>query len=79
MCHIFQWQIQDFPLGGSANLRHVHFSVKTYVKMKEMDPVGGVPAVPPLDPPMPFGYIISCLGQIFITPDEGFLLKVEIS
>ena len=35
-----QWQIQDFPLGG-ANLQHVHFLVKTYAKMKEMDPVWG--------------------------------------
>ena len=41
------------PLGG-ANLRHVHFSAKTYVKMKEIDPVGGggVAVPPPLDPPM---------------------------
>ena len=29
------------PLGG-ANLQHVHFSAKTYAKMKEIDPVGGV-------------------------------------
>ena len=43
-----------FPVGGAlthwggANLRHVHFLVKTYAKMKEMDPVGGhVPAAPP--------------------------------
>ena len=41
-------RIQDFPLGGAptlvgggANLRHRHFSVKTYVKMKEFGPVGG--------------------------------------
>ena len=47
--YIFQWQIQDFPLGGAptcwggggANLRRVHFSAKPYVKMKEIDPVGG--------------------------------------
>ena len=38
-----QWRIQDFPLGGrrpvggGANLQHVHFSAKT----KEIDPVGG--------------------------------------
>ena len=25
--------------GGGADLRRVHFSVKTYAKMKEMDPV----------------------------------------
>ena len=33
-----------FPIGGGGggtNLRHVHFSVKTYVKTKEIDPVGG--------------------------------------
>ena len=28
-------------IGGGANLRHRHFSVKTYVKMKEFGPVGG--------------------------------------
>ena len=42
-----QWQIQDFPLGGGtdplggANLRCIHFLVKMYAKMKEIDPVGG--------------------------------------
>ena len=48
-----------FPIGGApthwggANLRCVHFSAKTYVKTKEIDPVGGArTAVPPLDPPM---------------------------
>ena len=36
-----------FPVGGAptrwgdTNLRHVHFSVKMYAKMKEIDPVGG--------------------------------------
>ena len=31
-----------FPVGGGgANLRCVHFLVKTYVKTKEIDPVGG--------------------------------------
>ena len=36
-----------FPVGGApthwggANLQCVHFSAKTYVKMNEMDPVGG--------------------------------------
>ena len=45
--YIKQWQIQDFPLEGAltrwrgANLRRIHFSVKMYAKMKEMDPVGG--------------------------------------
>ena len=28
-------------IGGGTNLRHRHFSVKTYVKMKEFGPVGG--------------------------------------
>ena len=56
-----QWPIQDFPLGGApthwggADLRRIHFSVKTYAKTKEMNPVGGggghVP-VAPLDLPM---------------------------
>ena len=27
--------------GGGANLQRVHFSAKTYVKKKEIDPVGG--------------------------------------
>ena len=32
-----------FPVGGGggADLQGIHFSVKTYVKTKEMDPVGG--------------------------------------
>ena len=34
--------------GGGTDLRCVHFSAKTYVKMKEMDPVGErAPAAPP--------------------------------
>ena len=48
-----------FPVGGApthwggANLRHAHFLVKMYVKMKEIDPVGGARAGgTPLDPPM---------------------------
>ena len=45
-----------FPVGGGgaptrwggANLQHIHFSVKTYAKTKEIDPVGGgAPAAPP--------------------------------
>ena len=38
-----QWRIQDFPLGGGggADLRRIHFLVKMYAKMKEIDPVGG--------------------------------------
>ena len=44
----YQWRIQDFPLGGGApshwggaDLQRGCFSVKTYVKTKELDPVGG--------------------------------------
>ena len=54
-----QWRIQDFPLRGAlthwggASLQHIHFSAKTYAKMKGIDPVGGVRAgSAPLDPPM---------------------------
>ena len=42
------------PVGG-ANLRCIHFSVKTYAKMKEIDPAGGGGACAggiPMDPPM---------------------------
>ena len=47
---LIQWRIKDFPLGGGgadqlggggANLRCIHFLAKMYVKMKEIDPVGG--------------------------------------
>ena len=48
-----------FPIGGApthwggANLQRVHFLAKTYVKMKEIDPVGGgMRRRRPLDPPM---------------------------
>ena len=57
--HPKQWQIQDFALGGAptrwggANLQHIHFSMKTYAKTKEIDPVGGARRRRPLDPPMP--------------------------
>ena len=40
---------------GGTNLQRIHFLVKMYAKMKEIDPVGGgghMPAVPPLDLPM---------------------------
>ena len=46
--YLYQWRIQDFPLGGGvlthwggANLRCIHFLAKMYAKMKEIDPVGG--------------------------------------
>ena len=53
-----QWRIQDFPWGGGGwrgplgadmDPRHGHFSVKMYVKTKELGPVGGgvCPARPP--------------------------------
>ena len=35
------------------DLRHGHFSVKMYAKMKELGPIGGhAPGMPSLDPPM---------------------------
>ena len=41
------------PLGGVMDLRHGHFLVKMYVKMKELGPIGGACAGhAPLDPPM---------------------------
>ena len=43
---ISHWGGTD-PLGG-ANLQRVHFLAKTYVKVKEIDPVGGAcTAAPP--------------------------------
>ena len=44
-------------LGGAdllwgADLRRIHFLAKTYVKTKEIDPVGGGTPAAPLDPPM---------------------------
>ena len=55
------------PLGG-ANLRRIHFLVKTYVKIKEIDPVGGGgarAAAPPLDPPMLMDNIFRSMQQKF--------------
>ena len=41
------------PILGGFGLQRGHFSVKMYVKMKELGPVGGrAPGTPPLDPPM---------------------------
>ena len=48
---ISRWGGGADPLGG-ANLRCVHFLVKTYAKTKEMDPVGGRTGGAPPDPPM---------------------------
>ena len=58
----YQWRIQDFPFGGGgaeplggggADLQCRCFSVKTYVKMKELDPFGGMrTSGVPLDPPV---------------------------
>ena len=57
--HDKQWWIQDFPLGGHRAVGGLMrlwcrcFSVKTHVKMKELDPVeGGACQQHPLDPPM---------------------------
>ena len=47
-CILYAGADQGFPIGGAptligggANLRHRHFSVKTYVKTKEFGPFGG--------------------------------------
>ena len=51
--NVTQCRIQDFPLGGGgADLRLGHFSVETYAKMEELDPIGGRVLAAPLDPPM---------------------------
>ena len=47
--HISSVADPGFPVGGGGaptrwggcNLRHIHFSTKTYAKTKEMDPFGG--------------------------------------
>ena len=39
------------PSGG-MDLRHGHFLLKMYAKMKELRPIGGVGRARPLDPPM---------------------------
>ena len=58
-----QWRIQDFPWGGGGvHLRHGHFSVKMYVKTKELGPIGGACAGhAPLDPPMIMGMPIEII------------------
>ena len=38
--------------GGGFGLQRGHFSVKMYVKTKELGPVGGRAPARPLDPPM---------------------------
>ena len=40
------------PILGGFGLQRGHFSVKMYVKMKELGPVGGRAPARPLDPPM---------------------------
>ena len=61
MVQLYSASVADpgFPVGGHApirggvDLRHGHFSVKMYVKTKELGPIGGrAPGTPPLDPPM---------------------------
>ena len=83
----YQLRVQDFSLGGGgapsrwrgADLRRRCFSVKTYVKTKELDPVGGrVPGTPPLDPPM---IIISWKARkmvhlvLFVQNSSGQLIR----
>ena len=40
-------------VGGAMDPRGSYVSKILHVNMKESGPVGGVPGVPPLDPPMP--------------------------
>ena len=64
------------PLGG-VNLRRVHFSAKTYAKMKEIDPVGGARRRRPLDPPMA---IVEKVQQyVKISPLRGLANKTNIT
>ena len=37
---ISRWGAPDCRGGGGADLQHRHFSAKTNVKMKELDPIG---------------------------------------
>ena len=46
--------------GGGANLRHIHFSAKTYAKTKEMDFVGGCTLVVPPGSANDIGIFIEC-------------------
>ena len=58
-----------------TNLQPMHFSVKTFVKMKELDPVGvGVSPAAPLDPPMKS---ISILYRIFFCYSMWQMLKLN--
>ena len=52
------------PLGGGVNLRHGHFLVKMYAKMKELGPIGRghVPGTPPRS-------ANACAHQIFSHSD----------
>ena len=52
------------PLGrGGVDLRHGHFSVKMYVKTKELGPIGGgVRPARPIDPPMFIIYLVQTVG-----------------
>ena len=47
--------------GGDFGLQRGHFSVKMYVKTKELGPVGrGCASTPPLDPPMQWSTNLAC-------------------
>ena len=60
-----------FPVGGRApvrggvDLRRGHFSVKMYVKTKELGPIGGTraPGTPPPDPPMLLVNVLNCRSK----------------
>ena len=67
----------EFPIGGvlthwgGANLQHIHFSVKTCAKMKEMDPVGGrAPVAPPgsANVTVTMGFHGNAVGEIPLPP-----------
>ena len=70
-----QWQIQDFPLGGGAdllggaNLQHICFLVKTCENERIGSCWGGALRRRPLDPPMmQDAYIIQKIYPLF----DGF-------
>ena len=55
---IFRRGVLGPILGGGFGLQRGHFSVKMYVKMKELGPVGGRASARPLDPPMHFHAVL---------------------
>ena len=64
------------PFRGGFGLQCGHFSVKMYVKTKELGPVGGVHRHAPLDPPMNRQH---CLAQCNSATSYCSLLCVLVS